>query len=179
LPGEGGDLEAPCVALLSRAPRPRIVTRAAAFRGQVVTFGIEHAADVRASPSSIAASTDQRPGDDGVDGGGATPLVGRGNLANILAATAVAGFGVPLPTSWPRPPVCVPRPSRRSRAAGRRSHGHRRQRCEPDGHRSPRRAGQRDGDAAHRGHRRDARTGETPISTRTSAAPRPGPASTA
>ena len=74
-------------------------TRAAAFRGRVVTFGIDRDADVRASQVV----------DRGIDGTSArvttprgrvdvtTPLVGRGNLANILAATAVAlEFDVPL-----------------------------------------------------------------------------------
>jgi UDP-N-acetylmuramoyl-tripeptide--D-alanyl-D-alanine ligase len=85
--------------LVANADDARIVARAATFRGRVVTFGIEHAADVRASHVV----------DRGVDGTSArvttargrvevtTPLVGRGNLANILAATAVAQeFDVPL-----------------------------------------------------------------------------------
>jgi UDP-N-acetylmuramoyl-tripeptide--D-alanyl-D-alanine ligase len=86
--------------LVANADDPRIAARIGAFRGRVVTFGIEGAgADVRASAVV----------DRGIDGtsarvttrGGAvditTPLIGRANLANILAATAVAEeFGVPL-----------------------------------------------------------------------------------
>ena len=85
--------------LVMNADDPKIVDRASSFGGRVVTFGIDHAADVRATHVV----------DRGVDGTSArvttsrgrvevtTPLVGRGNLANILAATAVAlEFDVPL-----------------------------------------------------------------------------------
>jgi UDP-N-acetylmuramoyl-tripeptide--D-alanyl-D-alanine ligase len=85
--------------LVANADDPRIVARAVAFRGRVVTFGIDRDADVRASHVV----------DRGIDGTSArvttprgsvevaTPLIGRGNLANVLAATAVAiEFEVPL-----------------------------------------------------------------------------------
>jgi len=85
--------------LVANADDPRIVGRVASFRGRVVTFGIDRAADVRASHVV----------DRGIDGTSArvttprgsvnvaTPLVGRANLANILAAVAVAlEFDVPL-----------------------------------------------------------------------------------
>ena len=86
--------------LVANADDPRIAARVGAFRGRVVTFGIDgDAADVRASAVV----------DRGVDGMSArvttrhgaveltTPLLGRANLANVLAATAVAEeFGVPL-----------------------------------------------------------------------------------
>ena len=85
--------------LVANADDPLIVKRAAAFRGRIVTFGIDRAADVRASHVV----------DRGIDGTSArvttprgsvniaTPLVGRANLANILAAIAVAlEFEVPL-----------------------------------------------------------------------------------
>jgi UDP-N-acetylmuramoyl-tripeptide--D-alanyl-D-alanine ligase len=85
--------------LVSNADDSRISARTSAFRGRVVTFGIDHDADVRAT--AIV--------DRGVDGMSArvtarrgvvditTPLIGRSNLANILAAVAVAEeFGVPL-----------------------------------------------------------------------------------
>jgi UDP-N-acetylmuramoyl-tripeptide--D-alanyl-D-alanine ligase len=86
--------------LVANVDDPRIAARIGAFRGRVVTFGIEAAAaDVRASAVV----------DRGIDGTRArvttrrgavemtTPLLGRANLANILAATAVAEeFGVPL-----------------------------------------------------------------------------------
>jgi UDP-N-acetylmuramoyl-tripeptide--D-alanyl-D-alanine ligase len=86
--------------LVANLDDPLIAARIGAFRGRVVTFGIESAAaDVRASAVV----------DRGIDGTSArlttrrgaveitTPLLGRANLANILAATAVAEeFGVPL-----------------------------------------------------------------------------------
>ena len=86
--------------LVANADDPRITARIGAFRGRVVTFGIEtDRADVRATAVV----------DRGIDGTTArvttrhgavelsTPLIGRTNLANILAAAAVAEeFGVPL-----------------------------------------------------------------------------------
>src|SRR4051812_50053480 len=76
--------------LVANADDPRVTARIGAFRGRVVTFGIAAAADVRASDVE----------DHGIDGTSArvttrhgvvditTPLIGRANLANILAATA-------------------------------------------------------------------------------------------
>ena len=85
--------------LVANADDSRIAARSAAFAGRVMTFGIDRAADVR------AVSVDDR----GLDGTSAlvrtpigdmdleTPLLGLGNLANVLAATAVAlQFDVPL-----------------------------------------------------------------------------------
>ena len=87
--------------LVANADDERIAARIGSFRGRVATFGIARAADVRASDVV----------DRGIEGTSArvatprgridiaTPLVGRGNLANILAATAVAlEFDVPLAT---------------------------------------------------------------------------------
>src|SRR5439155_11087315 len=85
--------------LVANADDPLIAARLDRFRGRVVTCGIDSAADVCAT--AIV--------DRGIDGMGArvttprgqmnpaTPLVGRANLANLLAATAVAiEFDVPL-----------------------------------------------------------------------------------
>jgi UDP-N-acetylmuramoyl-tripeptide--D-alanyl-D-alanine ligase len=85
--------------LVANADDPRIAARLGLFAGRVVTFGVDTAADVRASHIE----------DRGIEGTNArvttpqgaidiaTPLVGRGNLANILAAIAVAiEFEVPL-----------------------------------------------------------------------------------
>src|SRR5262249_24236777 len=85
--------------LVANADDPRITARMRAFAGRVTTFGMERDADVRAV--SVV--------DRGIEGTSAqittprgtveltTPLVGRGNLANILAATAVAlEFDLPL-----------------------------------------------------------------------------------
>jgi UDP-N-acetylmuramoyl-tripeptide--D-alanyl-D-alanine ligase len=91
----------PSTVLVANADDDRIVARAPRFRGRVVTFGIDRDADVRAAEVTDA----------GIDGLRArvatprgsvsiqTPLVGRANLANILAAAAVAiEFDVPLAT---------------------------------------------------------------------------------
>jgi UDP-N-acetylmuramoyl-tripeptide--D-alanyl-D-alanine ligase len=91
----------PDTVLVANADDDRIVSRLPSFAGRVVSFGIDRHADVRASEIV----------DRGIDGTSArittargsvemaTPLVGRGNLANILAATAVAEeFGIRLET---------------------------------------------------------------------------------
>src|SRR5262249_1998871 len=83
----------------ANADDPQIVSRLGRFGGRVVTFGIEREADVQATSVS----------DGGIDGFDARvktahgttdvhiPLVGRGNLANVLAAIAVAReAGVPV-----------------------------------------------------------------------------------
>jgi UDP-N-acetylmuramoyl-tripeptide--D-alanyl-D-alanine ligase len=85
--------------LVCNADDPRIMARAGRFPGRVVTFGTSSAADVRA----------QAIDDLGLDGtrfamttsAGSValqvPLLGRGNVSNVLAAAAVAmEFGVPL-----------------------------------------------------------------------------------
>jgi UDP-N-acetylmuramoyl-tripeptide--D-alanyl-D-alanine ligase len=89
----------PHAVLIANADDDQIVKRMGRFAGRVMTFGIDRSADVRATDVV----------DRGVEGTSArvttaqgaaevtTPLVGRGNLANVLAATAVAlEFGVPL-----------------------------------------------------------------------------------
>jgi UDP-N-acetylmuramoyl-tripeptide--D-alanyl-D-alanine ligase len=89
----------PETVLVANADDPRVMSRAARFPGRIVTFGIERDATVRAVDVE----------DRGVDGMGArlrtpagearlmTPLLGRGNLANVLAASAVAlHLSVPL-----------------------------------------------------------------------------------
>jgi UDP-N-acetylmuramoyl-tripeptide--D-alanyl-D-alanine ligase len=85
--------------LVANADDERVAARTSSFAGRVVTFGIERPADVRASAVV----------DRGIEGTSArvttvhgafdlkTPLLGRGNLSNVLAATAVAlQFDVPL-----------------------------------------------------------------------------------
>jgi len=109
---EGGG---PRSVLVANADDDRIVTRTKTFAGRMVTFGIERAADVRAEVVS----------DRGLDGftarvatsrGAAdiaTALVGRANLANVLAATAVAlEFDVPLPAIVERAAALRPAPHR-------------------------------------------------------------------
>jgi UDP-N-acetylmuramoyl-tripeptide--D-alanyl-D-alanine ligase len=87
--------------LVANADDERIVARLGSFAGRVTTFGIERDADIRAT----------RVADRGIDGTAAEvstpkgrarlslPLVGRGNLSNALAATAVAvEMGIELDT---------------------------------------------------------------------------------
>jgi UDP-N-acetylmuramoyl-tripeptide--D-alanyl-D-alanine ligase len=85
--------------LIANADDSRVMSRARGFAGRIVTFGIDTSADVRAHEVQMK----------GLDGTAAkvstpageillqTPLLGRGNLANVLAAAATAlQFGVPL-----------------------------------------------------------------------------------
>ncbi|MBF8301598.1 MAG: murF [Acidobacteria bacterium] len=85
--------------LVCNADDPRVMARVGAFAGRTLTFGTSDLAMVRARDVENL----------GIDGmrarvvtpAGArqiqTPLLGRGNLANVLAATAVAlDFGAPL-----------------------------------------------------------------------------------
>jgi len=101
--------------LVANADDDLVVSRAAAFAGRVVTFGIDRPADVRAGHVV----------DRGIDGTAArvttprgafdlrTPLVGRGNLANILAATAVGiHFDIPLAAIAERAAALTPAPHR-------------------------------------------------------------------
>src|SRR5262249_22570548 len=90
----------PSALLVANADDDRVAARMPSFAGRKTTFGIDRPADVRAS------AIDDR----GIDGMRArvttprrafdvsTPLVGLGNLAKVLAATAVAlEFDVRLP----------------------------------------------------------------------------------
>jgi UDP-N-acetylmuramoyl-tripeptide--D-alanyl-D-alanine ligase len=89
----------PATVLVANADDERIVARIPRFTGRTVTFGIEHGADVRAAEivdrgiDGTSARVETPRGDVEIT----TPLVGRGNLANLLAATAAAlEFDVPL-----------------------------------------------------------------------------------
>jgi UDP-N-acetylmuramoyl-tripeptide--D-alanyl-D-alanine ligase len=85
--------------LVANADDERIAARLSRFRGRTVTFALDHDADVRAAEivdrgiAGTRARVMTPRGDATIE----TPLVGRTNLANILAATAVAlEFDVPL-----------------------------------------------------------------------------------
>jgi UDP-N-acetylmuramoyl-tripeptide--D-alanyl-D-alanine ligase len=87
--------------LVANADDERIVRRIASFAGRRVTFGIERPADVRAEAvvdrgiDGMTARVTTRRGSIDLT----TPLVGSGNLANVLAAVAVGiEFDVPLAT---------------------------------------------------------------------------------
>jgi UDP-N-acetylmuramoyl-tripeptide--D-alanyl-D-alanine ligase len=89
----------PDTLLVANADDPRVAARAARFGGRVVTFGTDPRATVRATRVELrglgGSEADVRTpaGDVRL----ATPLLGAGNLSNLLAATAVAiEFGVPL-----------------------------------------------------------------------------------
>jgi UDP-N-acetylmuramoyl-tripeptide--D-alanyl-D-alanine ligase len=97
--GEVLEAARPGDVLVANADDERVMARARSFSGRLVTFGIHNEADIRARDVQIA----------GLDGTKATvttpagefqmqsPLLGLGNLANILAATAVAvTLGVPV-----------------------------------------------------------------------------------
>jgi UDP-N-acetylmuramoyl-tripeptide--D-alanyl-D-alanine ligase len=85
--------------LVANADDARVMERSGRFAGRVVTFGIERDADVRAHDivdrgiDGIDARVTTRKGELVLR----TPLTGRSNLANVLAAVAVAiDFDVPL-----------------------------------------------------------------------------------
>jgi UDP-N-acetylmuramoyl-tripeptide--D-alanyl-D-alanine ligase len=89
----------PATLLVANADDDRIVERLPRFSGRVVTFGIDREATVRAGDvvdrgiGGVSARVTAPDGSVEVT----TPLVGRANLSNLLAATAVAlEFGVPL-----------------------------------------------------------------------------------
>jgi UDP-N-acetylmuramoyl-tripeptide--D-alanyl-D-alanine ligase len=86
---------------VGNADDPRVMTRAEGFPGRVVTFGTSERADVRATNvvdlglSGTQCTLVTRRGARSLQ----VPLLGRGNLANVLCATAVATeMGVPLDT---------------------------------------------------------------------------------
>ena len=105
----------PATLLVANADDDRIAQRVSRFAGRVVTFGIDRDADVRATAvrSRGIEGTDAHI----VTPRGAfeltTPLIGRGNLANILAATSVAiEFDIPLATVAERAGHLIPAPRR-------------------------------------------------------------------
>jgi UDP-N-acetylmuramoylalanine--D-glutamate ligase len=94
--------------LVANADDPRVTTRVVRFPGRVITFGSAEGASVRAS------AIEER----GIDGMAAdvrtgagrvrleVPLLGRGNLQNVVAAVAIAAhFGVPLEAMADRAPT--------------------------------------------------------------------------
>jgi UDP-N-acetylmuramoyl-tripeptide--D-alanyl-D-alanine ligase len=85
--------------LVCNADDPLLMARASRFAGRIVSFGEAEGASVRAVAiedrglEGMRARVATRQGETVID----TPLLGRGNLANVLAATAVAlEFGVQL-----------------------------------------------------------------------------------
>ena len=78
--------------LVCNADDPRVMARAAGFPGRTITFGTAAGADVRAHEvedrgvAGMRARITTPAGDALIE----TPLLGRGNLSNVLAAAAVA-----------------------------------------------------------------------------------------
>src|SRR6185436_591788 len=85
--------------LVCSSDDPRVMARVRGFSGRRVTFGESPAADVRAGDVRDLGWDGMRARVETPAGGFdlTTPLLGRGNLANVLAATAVAlECGIPL-----------------------------------------------------------------------------------
>lgn len=82
----------PDTLVVANADDDRVTARVAGFPGRVVTFGLERPADVRATSVEDLGVNGSRVRVETRFGVGdfAIPLVGRGNVANVLAAVAVA-----------------------------------------------------------------------------------------
>jgi UDP-N-acetylmuramoyl-tripeptide--D-alanyl-D-alanine ligase len=105
----------PATVLVANADDDRIAARVESFAGRLVRFGIDREADVRAQDvtdrgiGGMAARVTTRRGDMELT----TQLVGVANLANILAATAVAlEFDVPVDELQARAARLRPAPHR-------------------------------------------------------------------
>ena len=86
--------------LVANAGDPRVIGRARRFSGRLITFGIDTPSDVRATNIDLAGLEGVRADIDTPAGAFRlqAPLLGLGNLANVLAAIAVAlSFDVSLP----------------------------------------------------------------------------------
>src|SRR5918995_868563 len=89
----------PSAVLVANADDPRVMARAPAFAGRVVTFGTSSRSDIRATQIEELGVEGTRAHVRTPDGEAdlRVPLLGFGNLQNVLAATAVAHLhGVPL-----------------------------------------------------------------------------------
>src|SRR5688500_17146190 len=102
---------APSHLLVVNADDPRIMEHARRFAGTVMTFGMDVAADVRAT-SVVHRGVEGMEAVVSAGGREArlrTPLLGIGNLANILAGIAVGlHFGVPLEAMVARAGTLMP-----------------------------------------------------------------------
>ncbi len=89
----------PSTVLVCNADDPRVMSRVDRFAGRTITFGVSEGADVRAVEvedrglSGVRARVTTPIGTSVLE----SPLLGRGNLSNVLAAAAVAvDAGIPL-----------------------------------------------------------------------------------
>jgi UDP-N-acetylmuramoyl-tripeptide--D-alanyl-D-alanine ligase len=99
------DAASPRDVLVANADDDRIMSRAGRFAGRTITFGIDRDAQVRAHDVEDRGVRGMRArvvtpvGEETLQ----IPLLGRGNLANVIAAVAVAlHFGIPLEEIAPR-----------------------------------------------------------------------------
>jgi UDP-N-acetylmuramoyl-tripeptide--D-alanyl-D-alanine ligase len=113
--GEILDQARPGDLLIANADDERIAARIRDFAGRTVTFGLSAAAQVRGSDvehlglDGMAATVTTPRGEMRMR----TPLLGTGNLLNLLAAAAVAiELGVPLPAIADRAASMAPAPHR-------------------------------------------------------------------
>jgi UDP-N-acetylmuramoyl-tripeptide--D-alanyl-D-alanine ligase len=89
----------PATVLVCNADDARVMSRARAFAGRTITFGAAAGAHVRATAIEGGGLAGMRAHVTTPAGGRQiqTPLLGRGNFSNVLAATAVATeFGIAL-----------------------------------------------------------------------------------
>jgi UDP-N-acetylmuramoyl-tripeptide--D-alanyl-D-alanine ligase len=97
--------------LVANAADPRVAAHAPRFAGRLVTFGVDTPADVQATNVDLAGLDGVRA-DVSTPAGGfrlQSPLLGLGNLANILAAIAVAlTLDVPLTAIQARVSILQP-----------------------------------------------------------------------
>lgn len=108
----------PASLLVANGDDARVMSRAASFEGRVLTFGTSERADVAARDieelgiDGTRAHVRTPAGDVDLQ----VPLVGRGNLMNVLAATAVAlSFDVPLSSIVRRAAALQAQPHRGAR----------------------------------------------------------------
>jgi UDP-N-acetylmuramoyl-tripeptide--D-alanyl-D-alanine ligase len=101
--------------LVANADDPRVMAHSSRFAGRRITFGVSEGADVRATDvqhrglDGVAANVSTPHGHIHLT----TPLLGLGNLSNLLAATAVASeLGVALDAIAERAGAMRPAPHR-------------------------------------------------------------------
>jgi UDP-N-acetylmuramoyl-tripeptide--D-alanyl-D-alanine ligase len=101
--------------LVCNADDPRVMSRLGGFAGRTVTFGVAEGATVRASDvedlglEGMRARVSTPAGDTSIT----TPLLGRGNLSNTLAAIAVSlELGIALDDAASRVAMLAPAPRR-------------------------------------------------------------------
>ena len=110
--------------IVVNADDPLVMSRAAAFEGRAITFGTSPNADVRAEAVEDLGLDGMRFRIHTADASAEAtiPLIGRGNLLNVLAAAAVAlELGVPLDEIVAASRIAVARPASRCRRASARA----------------------------------------------------------